>query len=91
MFIEDGSLQYIEADAHVYRNVQVHIDGDDSSRGEGKTTLRSLCMRRAGRCCFNCICGAIHAEKQEFCSFAPQKKPADKESSDAAVRKLLIL
>jgi chromosome segregation ATPase len=90
MFIEDGSLQYIEADAQdviaMYRStstVMIAHGGRDKQPCEA-----FVCVVQDGA--FSTAYVALSMQKsRSFVIFTPQNKPTDRDSSDTVVREAL--
>ena len=90
MFIEDGSLQYIEADAQdviaMYRSASTVMIAHGGR--EKQPCEAFVCVVQDG--VLSTAYVALSMQKnRSFVIFAPQKKPADKESSDAVVSEAL--
>jgi hypothetical protein len=90
MFIEDGSLQYIEADAQdvisMYRSTSTVMIAHGGR--EKQPCEAFVCVVQDG--VLSTAYVALSMQKsRSFVIFTPQKKPSDKDSSDAVVREAL--
>lgn len=90
MFIEDGSLQYIEADAQdvlaVFRSTATQMIAH--GRREKQPCEAFVCVVQEGIASTAYVALSMLKSKS-FAIYVPEKKPHDKESSDATVQEAL--